>query len=381
MKSADRSDLKLQNRKIIYDFIRNNINQTVYGAQICRETGISLPTVLKTLDFFTENGLLKAVGFLESETAGRRPSLLKFMPNRYYSVGLAYDSKYLEFTLIDLNYKIIESKRKRIYGSFIQLMEHHLVRHLEDFLSNSSINREKLMSIGLALPVLLDTDYCCTRVPAPLVGIEESYDFEPHRVTLEEHFKCPVFFESDVGAAAIAEFKMRKLSPLDDLVYITLGNGVGSGIILNGKLRKGNNYSAGEISDMVLAEFMRKGKKPSQTLEAALIPSMLEDLFAYNVFDDTEPSNPEKSILVADYIAQHLAFAISSMNVILDVQHFVLGGFVLEQLNSYIFRFVKEYLNPLRPVEISSASSNYASSQGAGAQSIDKYISNILMND
>ena len=381
LKSADRSDLKLQNRKTVYHFIRNSKEQTVYGAQISRTTGISLPTVIKTLDFFSECGLLKPVGVLDSEAAGRRPSLFKFIPNQYYSVGLAYDSKYLEFTLIDLNYNIIESRRKRIHSSFTQLMEKHLAEHLTDFLSNISINTQNLISIGFALPVILDTEHCCTRVPAPLIGIKDCYDFEPHRLALQERFQCPVFFESDVGAAAVAEYKMRKPPKPDDLVYITLGNGVGSGIILNGTLHRGNRYSAGEISGMVFNESMRKGEHLPQTLEDALTPSVLKDLFGYNVFEDTETLNPENNILVADYIARHLAFAISNLNVILDIQHFVLGGFVVEQLEHYIFRFIQEYLNPTRSVNISRASSNYTSSQGAGAQSIDKYLSNILMND
>ena len=124
MKLADRSDLKRQNRRTVYEYIQGAPGQTASGVQISRDTGISLPTVLRILEYFTGYGLLKAVEMPQngSSAVGRRPTLLQFVPRRYLNVGLAYDSIFLELSLMDLNSKVLASDRFRVQGSVEELM-------------------------------------------------------------------------------------------------------------------------------------------------------------------------------------------------------------------------------------------------------------------
>ena len=57
----------------------------------------------------------------------------------------------------------------------------------------------------------------------------------------------PIYFENDANAAAIAEKWWGCGLGYDNLVYIKLGTGVGSGIMINGEIYKGFNGTAGEI--------------------------------------------------------------------------------------------------------------------------------------
>ena len=61
----------------------------------------------------------------------------------------------------------------------------------------------------------------------------------------------PVLLENDVNCAAIAEYRQLGLGEKEDLIYIMLAGGIGAGLVLDGRLRRGGNFSCGEIGYMV----------------------------------------------------------------------------------------------------------------------------------
>lgn len=61
-----------------------------------------------------------------------------------------------------------------------------------------------------------------------------------------------VIIENDANAAAYGEFKAGALKGAQNAVAITLGTGIGSGIIIDGNIYAGNNYAAGEMGHMVI---------------------------------------------------------------------------------------------------------------------------------
>lgn len=67
---------------------------------------------------------------------------------------------------------------------------------------------------------------------------------------LEEKFKVPVFIENDANAAAYAEYRAGNALNHRNTITITLGTGVGGGIIVDGKILKGSTGAAGEVGHM-----------------------------------------------------------------------------------------------------------------------------------
>lgn len=78
---------------------------------------------------------------------------------------------------------------------------------------------------------------------------EEDYPYEEIIQRLEDEIDLPIILENDVNASTIAEFsKLDRFGEgPNDLVQITLGEGIGAGIIIDKKLHKGYNASAGEL--------------------------------------------------------------------------------------------------------------------------------------
>jgi glucokinase len=101
----------------------------------------------------------------------------------------------------------------------------------------------KTRGIGVGVPSVLDSEtgivYNVANIPA---WVEV-----PLKEILEKEFKVPVFINNDSNCFALGEKKFGKGRPFKHLVGITLGTGVGAGIIINNQLYGGSNTGAGEI--------------------------------------------------------------------------------------------------------------------------------------
>lgn len=74
----------------------------------------------------------------------------------------------------------------------------------------------------------------------------------PIRKDVEDEFKIPVYLENDANAAAFGEFSAGAAKGSNNAIVITLGTGVGSGIIIDGKIYRGSNFAGGEIGHTVI---------------------------------------------------------------------------------------------------------------------------------
>lgn len=87
-----------------------------------------------------------------------------------------------------------------------------------------------------------------------IIEYSNNLDFynEPVADYIREHINKPVFVENDANAAAYGEFVAGSAKGTHNAVCITLGTGVGGGIIINDKIYSGFNYAGAEIGHMVI---------------------------------------------------------------------------------------------------------------------------------
>lgn len=383
MKAYIAKDIKNMNRKTIYKCIVNSSGQTISCARIARETHISLPTVIKIVEFFQNKGMLREIEGTQGSTIGRPPSMLKFNPDSYYSVGAVYNGKFLEISVINLNYETTVSDRIWTDDTLDRIMNEVFAATLDSLLARSSIDPDKLIGIGLALPVILDTKNMRTDHPAPLIGLAHSYDFMDAGKMISRKYNCPFYMENDVNSAALGEFKAGHYAEKDDLIYITVGNGVGGGIILDGRLRRGNSYTAGEIGYMVFSTENMSGQNQVGYVENKLSPGFLQEQFGYSAFENNAQTSTETLVRVAEHISSYLSLCIVNLAIALDVDKFVIGGFVLNSIEEMVVKFTQEKIARcgLNPIHLKSAITEYSASLGIGALVVDKSIDDILNSE
>ena len=104
-------------------------------------------------------------------------------------------------------------------------------------------NGHTLRGIGIGVPGIIDMETGMVRESPNLPG----WDDYPVREEIEQRLKARVILENDANAAAMGEKWLGAGRDFDDLCMITLGTGVGGGVVLNGRVWHGLSGMAGEI--------------------------------------------------------------------------------------------------------------------------------------
>lgn len=179
---------------------------------------------------------------------------------------------------------------------------------------------------------------------------------------LEELTGFFVSVENDANVAALGEMWKGGGEGYQNLVMVTLGTGVGGGIILNGRIHTGSNGGGGEIGHMTAnreeTECCGCGKKgcleqyASATGIARLAKRKLavntkntvlnaENISAKDVFDAVKTGD-EVAIEIAEEFGSYLGYALADLGAILDPEIFVIGGGV-SKAGDILFTYIKKY--------------------------------------
>lgn len=112
-------------------------------------------------------------------------------------------------------------------------------------IKEAEINAYEIEAIGIGAPGVVDRDNGFL-VKSPNIP----YTNAPVRDFLQKNFKnVPVLVENDANSAALGEY--YKADNAKNFVFITLGTGVGGGVVIDGKLFTGTNGAAGELGHMI----------------------------------------------------------------------------------------------------------------------------------
>lgn len=85
-----------------------------------------------------------------------------------------------------------------------------------------------------------------------IVAVNLGFENVPLTKYLSEKLGVPVILENDANAAAFGEYKAGKAKNTTNFVALTIGTGIGSGVVLDGKIYRGNNGIAGELGHSVI---------------------------------------------------------------------------------------------------------------------------------
>lgn len=139
----------------------------------------------------------------------------------------------------------IDTKVGRDYTFIIEDMKKQIEKLLED--NGSCVN--DIESIGIGAPGLMNykTGYViyCTNL---------FWNNIPLGVELQRYFKRPVYIENDATVAGLAESLFGSTKGVLNSVFLTIGTGVGSGIIVNHKIYSGSHFAGSEIGHMIIGD-------------------------------------------------------------------------------------------------------------------------------
>jgi len=241
-----------------------------------------------------------------------------------------------------------------------ELAEDVILADIADAIRNKlieyQIQKEDVVGIGVGVPAAVTGEGFVKNV-ANLDWREKDVKKE-----LEELAGIAVKVENDANVAALGEMWKGGGEGYKSLVMVTLGTGVGGGIILNGQIFSGTNGGGGEIGHILAnrneTECCGCGKKgcleqyASATGIARLAKNILaentrdtilnqEDVSAKAVFDAVKVGD-EVAIEVAEQFGAYLGYALADLGAVLDPEVFVIGGGV-SKAGEILFTYVKKY--------------------------------------
>lgn len=111
----------------------------------------------------------------------------------------------------------------------------------------AGISPSEAHSIGIGCPGICNSDLGVVEYASNL-----EFDNAPVKADMEAEFGIPVYLDNDANCAAFGEFVAGAAKGSRSAVVITLGTGVGSGIIIDGKIYHGANFAGGEIGHTVI---------------------------------------------------------------------------------------------------------------------------------
>ncbi len=134
-------------------------------------------------------------------------------------------------------------KREKLIGA--------LVKAVSLALQKNGLSKKNVSALGLGLPGPINSKrgivYFLPNIPG--------WKSVPIKRILESKLKFPVYVDNDVNLVTLAEWKLGAARGIKNLLCITLGTGVGGGLVLDNKLYRGANFLAGEIGHTPINEF------------------------------------------------------------------------------------------------------------------------------
>lgn len=206
--------------------------------ELAKKTKLSQPTVNSIVRAFEIEGLVRKKGLGISE-GGRRAEIYELNPVYCLIVVMTLHTDRIEFRVINALEAIVDRGNHKIKNQELILDEiNHLILKITQ--TNENI---KIISIGV--PGAVSNQGVIYSIPQiiSLEGVNLQKE-------LAEYHAIPVAVNNDLNTTALGYYTMSLQSQSDNMVYLSIGKGIGAGIVLDGKVLKGHSNFAGEVAYM-----------------------------------------------------------------------------------------------------------------------------------
>ncbi|MEO8286146.1 MAG: ROK family transcriptional regulator [Chloroflexota bacterium] len=247
MRTGNRDLIKQINRSIILNLIRSQ--GPLSRTDIARVSGLSLATVSGITGELVGQDYVHETGEGES-TGGRPPVLLTLNGRAGFVVGLKLTETSIISVLTDLDANVLHSRMTPITEPHdVQATLATIIAAIEETLAERDADRHKVMGVGIGMAGLVDS-------AAGVCVYSPYFDWRdvPLAYPIEKHFQLPVYIENDVNTLTIAEQWFGAAHGIDHFLVVTVGRGIGLGIVTNGRFYRGATGGAGEFGHLTLDE-------------------------------------------------------------------------------------------------------------------------------
>ncbi|MFA5448685.1 MAG: ROK family protein [Sphaerochaeta sp.] len=366
--------LKSQNRKLVFDLFREH--KELSRAQIAKMTEMSFPTAMKVVDFLISKNVVTDLGEenTKNKGPGRRSRILQFNPEAFHAIGVEVEGSLVRIGRVNLQGEIsllqtVTIKSHENLGYFDEVLQ-----IVSSLIESSEIPP---LGVGIGFPANINPE------TNEIVSYNPLFITQPTAlktlIPLIEQLHIPFFIDNDVNLACAGENLVTNGTDEHSLVYLTLGTGFGSGIIADGRLWRGERFSAGEVGNLLTGPIDSKAHRfPGiSSLEKQINIAAIKERFSVEL-EHCGPLDDALRSDIVDYLVPYLGTTIFNLLVILDIRHYVLSGIIPDRLGPLLFERLSAMLNTLPEelghVEVHPPHGSYPVVSGAAAMVFDQVI-------
>lgn len=173
-----------------------------------------------------------------------------------YYLGIDVGGMSIKGGIVDKNGNILykESIPTKPERNYIEIIE-DIANLCTSLIDKQGIKKELVFGIGIGIPGTIDPE-------KGIIVYANNINFQkvPIKKELSKHFNCPIQIGNDANVAALGELRFGNGKGANDLILITLGTGIGTGIIVDNKIVLGRGGAGGEGGHI---GFVYNGKKCS----------------------------------------------------------------------------------------------------------------------
>lgn len=239
------SDVKMSNRGLILRQIKSNPKPRKDIAEKIKLTPAAVTILVNEL---IEQGCIRESGQVnEPSRVGRKKVFIELIKNYKYAIGINIEGKHMNICVGNLQAEVLDSVNIRISKLTPEQVLESAVKRVGELVKGLNIKHEQLLGVGVGIVGNVDTKRGISKHAYGLWDKEvevENY--------LSEELDLPVVVENNVRALALAEMELTQHRNNRNMVFMKLGPGIGSAVILDNDIYKGSFNNSGELGHLVI---------------------------------------------------------------------------------------------------------------------------------
>lgn len=267
-------------------------------------------------------------------------------------IGIDVGGTNVKIALVDDNGKIIYSNSVPTYAKMgYEYTVNNIKQAIKDLMKETNTTPSDIEGIGFDFPGQVDCKTGVVKLAPNIPG----WVNVPIAQMIEDEFHIPTRIDNDVRCAALGELKFGAGKGCENFICITVGTGIGSGIVINGKVVRGATNAAGELGHIKLqmnggpicgcgdtgcleafasgpaivamAQEYIKGGKSTKFREMAAVEG--GEITPYMVAKAAEEGDPVAK-RIFEIVGEYIGIGLTSVINLLNPERVIIGGGVAE---------------------------------------------------
>jgi predicted NBD/HSP70 family sugar kinase len=299
-------------------------------ASLAKQVGLSKQTVSEIVSDLEQDGWITETGRTAGHV-GRTATTYELVADAAFVCGVDLGGTKVRAAIIDLNCAVVTELTESTDARGGEDVAQQIVRLCREAAEGAGVNWSKVMFATVGVPGVPDKKSGSVRM-APNINKIGDMDFVG---ALETLFGFGVQVENDVNLAAIGEQWSGCASEVDSLAFVSLGTGIGAGIIVGGQIIRGAMGAAGELgflpfgADPFEPTSLRSGAVERRAGSFGMISRYSEltgnEVQVKDLFDLAESGDADADTVLEE-TARLVARLIATIGAVVDPSMVVLGG-------------------------------------------------------